>query len=116
MNTEQKSKYIYDKILKDGYIMYREIVHIFNGRNITQAVTVIENCLDVQLYDELLKVLKSGKGEDSKSGDKYKYKYIKIFRSQTELFNEWREEVKQVNGQANGWVVTNERSLWRAAG
>ena len=116
MTTEQKSKYIYDKILKDGYIKYREIVKIFNGRNITQAVTVIENCLNVQLYDDLLKVLKSGMTENSKSGDKYKYKYIKIFRSQTELFNQWRIEARQNNGQANGRVVTNQRSLWRVAG
>lgn len=116
MTTKEKSKYIYDKILKDGYIESKEIWRLFNGRNITQAITVIENILDVQLYDDEIRMLKSGKDENSKSGDKYKYKYIKVFRSQTELFNQWREEAKQVNGQANGRVITNERSLWRVAG
>ena len=116
MTTQEKSEYIYDKILKNGYIESREIWQLFNGRNIIAAVTVIENALGVLLYDDQMKVLKSGKTEKSKSGDKYKYKTIDVFRSQTELVNKWREENKQVIGQANGRVITNQRGLWRVAG
>lgn len=116
MTTLQKSKYIYNKILKDGYIESREIWQLFNGRNIIAAVTVVENTLDVLLYDDEIRVLKKGKTEKSKSGDKYKYKTIDVFRSQTELVKQWRKEAGRMNGRANGRVVTNERSLWRVTG
>ena len=116
MTTLQKSEYIYNKILKDGYILSREIWRMFNRRNIIQVITVIENLLDVQLYDDVIRVLRNGKTEKSKSGDKYKYKTVKVYRSQTELFKQWRKEAGEMNGQANGRVITNQRGLWRVAG
>ena len=103
LTLAQRCEIVKQKLDTEGYVKGTDITVLFNGRNLSSSTTAIENFLNIQLYDDELKELKSNKTEDSKSGDKYKYKNTKIFRSQTAIFAKWAEEKKIVNGYSNGY-------------
>ena len=92
ITKEKRIKIVKKELAEKGYIELRLISKLLNGRHVSTSVKTIEKEIGIEVYDDVIKVLRPGKTKDSKSPDEFKYKNVKVYRSLTALFAEWKDE------------------------
>ena len=106
---KERIRIVKKELAEKGYVEAKLISRLFNGRNVGTSVIVLEKEIGFDLYDDEIKLLRHGKSEDSKSSEDNKYKNIKVYRSLTAQFEEWKKE-RQSKPAKNGDTLNHGRN------
>ena len=95
-------------IEKSGFISYDELMRMFKVTHIEHVQAYFES-QGTYIYDEDIKTVKRN------SEDKKYTCNVKIFRLNSVIYNQWREENKIDCNQPSGMVRTGQSNIFRTA-